>query len=197
MKKVFFLAIMSMIFIGCKAKDEYFYLSEKAKEYIPYKEGETFYLKDNITDQMVPFKIVSIESEMKQGSKSTAPLIYFGPSGDDFYEWCTVQLTSTTNCLKIALVFFVSEYTESGNNGVDKLLFEFNAYMKNCNDDVNFYYSSDISFDENLSKFDGAIGFTGFSKGKKYSSIAISKLGIIYLRMGEQYYHREDYIIPQ
>ena len=192
MKKIYCLIIICTLIIGCKAKDDYYYLSAEAKKYMPYKEGEIFYLKDSFNDDIIPFKVTSVKNEMKQGHNSGSGHIYFGPSGDDYYEYCEIELTSTVNCFNIILKF---EALETQNEDSEEYInFGFNASLKTCSYNAGLHYPKKSDIIDNVNYFKNTIAISGYDAGV-YSRLVISEKGIVYLRVGEHYYHIEDYIV--
>lgn len=191
MNKIYYLIIVFTIIIGCKAEDNYYYLSDEAKKYMSYNEGETFDLKDSSTGEVVSFKVSSIKTEMRQGHNSGSGHIYYGPSGDDFYEYCEIQLISTKNCFDVILKFKASQ---KANESEEYINFEFNASLETCNYNTSLHYPKKSDLIDNVNYFKNTIAVSGYDAGI-YSRLVISEKGIVYIRIDEQYYHIEDYIV--
>ena len=198
MKHKLIALIVTISFLSCskEADDNYHYLSEHAKQYISYEKDEEFQLVNNVTQQTIHLKVDSVKREMINGGKENTGLLYLGPVGDDYYEVYTVELSSEDNCLDFDLKFFTSSNTIY--DLTDDLEFEFYGKVSTCNDEIDFRYEDSNVFYEEYLQFNQPKKYTGLSKiNSKPSEISISTDGIIYLKIGDQYFHTSNYYIPE
>lgn len=198
MKHKLIALIATISFLSCskETEDNYHYLSDHAKQYISYEQGEEFQLVNNVTQQTIHVKVDSVKREMINGGKENAGLLYLGPVGDDYYEVYTVELSSEDNCLDFDLKFFTSSNTIY--DLADDLEFEFYGKVSICNDEIEFRYEDSNVFYEEYLQFNQPKKYTSLSKiNSKPSEISISMDGIIYLKIGDQYFHTSNYYIPE
>lgn len=198
MKQKLIALILSISFFSCtkEAEDNYHYLSDHAKQYIPYIKGQEFQLINNLSEQTLTIKVVDVKREILNGGKDSGGFLYLGPIGDDYYEVYTVELSSEDNCLNFDLKFFTSSNTIY--DLTDDLEFEFYGKVSTCDDDIDFRYEDSNVFYEEYLQFNQPKKYIGLSKiNSEPSEISISTEGIIYLKIGDQYFHTSNYYIPE
>lgn len=92
---IFFAFLLALI--SCKPEDNYFSLSNEAKEFLVYEEGETFKLRNENTQEVILFTIISKTIEFEEDGPNSSPPIAFGLPVDNYYEKGTVSFSSMEN----------------------------------------------------------------------------------------------------
>ncbi|CAM3849292.1 hypothetical protein FLGE108171_16070 [Flavobacterium gelidilacus] len=137
MEKIFFKLIFLLIFVvvlqSCSEDDNYTDLSIEAKNLLFYEVGDTFQLKNLITDEIIT---LSVNSKTFDYYKESNPGFWLAGSTDNYYEYGNYNFSDVTNC-----------YT--GNISVEARKnsnFELTAYIGECFGNINnsFEYQSEF-----------------------------------------------------
>ncbi|MBZ9651588.1 hypothetical protein [Psychroflexus montanilacus] len=122
MNRLINISLIALILLAsCQPSDSYIDLSENAKELIKFELGDTFQLKNLITDEIIELEIISKDIRYVDGSgPSTGTILDAG--GDTYYERGTFRFSDQSNC------YSVSVLVEARSNGN----FEFSIGTGDC-----------------------------------------------------------------
>ena len=134
----FFLCLVCLtLFQSCSKDDSNTYLTDEAKSFVFFEEGDTFQLKNVSTDEIISLTVQWKKFEMYKDN-GTPGGVAFGPSSDSFVEYGECYFSDVTECYNGTI------FLEARGNGN----FELSIYLGNC-----FYeYSSDFKFQNTSSQ---------------------------------------------
>jgi hypothetical protein len=116
------LLIFTIVFQSCsKEEDSYINLTDEAKELLLYEIGDTFLLKNTITDEIITLTVDGKTIDYYENG-GTPGSIYSGLGGDSFYEYGRYSFSDETGCYNGS----VSIEARSGGN------FEFRIFTGEC-----------------------------------------------------------------
>lgn len=106
--------ISILLLQSCCKDDTYTYLTDEAKEFLLYEEGDIFRLKKLSTDEIVDLTVTYKKTGIYKSS-GTSGGTYSGFNSDDYYEYGEYYFTNDLNCYNGNI------YVEARNNGNFKL----------------------------------------------------------------------------
>ena len=109
-----FYMICIILLQSCCKDDSYTYLTDEAKEFLFYEQGDTFRLKNLMTDEIITLT-VSTKSYNIYKSSGTSGGTYSGFNSDNYYEYGEYNFTNDLNCYNGNIA------VEARNNGNFKL----------------------------------------------------------------------------
>jgi hypothetical protein len=129
MKRIIILINISifclLILLSCSKDDTYTNLSPEAKALLFYEAGDTFQLKNIVTDEIIT---LTVNSKNFDYYRDTNPGNWLGGSGGDNYlEYGEYNFTDETNC------YSGNINVEARSNGN----FKFTAYIGECFGNIN------------------------------------------------------------
>lgn len=92
------LIIVLLQFHSCKPDDEYYSLSQEAKDFVQFEVDDTFKLKNENTDEIITLIVTFKEFGFSKDGPNASPLISFGPTKDIFYEYGVYRFSDANNC---------------------------------------------------------------------------------------------------
>jgi hypothetical protein len=107
------IAIITMLlFQSCKKDDEYFGLSQEAKNLLLFEVGDTFQLRNHNTDEIITFTVDFKEIDFYKGGTGSSQMISFGPKRDRFYEYGEYTFSDASDCFKGSVVVLATQTEE-------------------------------------------------------------------------------------
>lgn len=91
-----FSLVCLLIFQSCSKDDTYINLSTEAKDLLVYEAGDTFQLKNIVTDEIITLTVNWKRIDYNQDSNAGWWLA--GSSGDNYYEYGEYYFTDDSNC---------------------------------------------------------------------------------------------------
>jgi hypothetical protein len=119
---------------SCSKDDSYYNLSEEAKAFLLYEEGDTFQLKNTTTNEIITLTVTNKEFAFSKGG--TPGSIYSGIGSDSYYQYGSYSFTDSTNCYNGN---FMVEAKKQGD-------FEMNVYLGGCFGSTNFAFEYQDEF---------------------------------------------------
>ena len=138
MKRLFIILNFSLLFIlvlqSCSKDDTYTNLSTEAKDLLFYEAGDTFQLKNVLTDEIITLTVNS--KKFDYYSDSNPGFWLAGSGGDDYYEYGEYSFSDVTNCYNGNI------FVQARSNGNFKLT----AYIGECFGNINNSFEYQTEF---------------------------------------------------